>query len=315
MSDCDHLVDVDGGRDVLDPREEPRTKGKVDPESAVDAPAAMREVLAVLARIRPPDQGAVVVRVDQQLDARVYVRAYPASIVEVEDGPTRPPPERPYFLAQVEDAETLAILHDVSLHPDPIAHPPPDVQPERYPVRFVAADDRQLVQGGTPTVKRGRSSSWASWAPTGTPNSRIATTAVWVRMRTSSHSRNATTGRPRARRLSRPYGCHDTLLRYAAKVAGSFDRLALLVDAGNRATATEDTECERTGRLIGLSPAALALLTDGARHDLRETQVETIVAGTAHAQEESSLDVLVGGEMFLMDDGAARTGEVGVNKC
>ena len=38
------------------------------------------------------------------------------------------------------------------------------------------------------------------------------------------------------------------------------------------------------------------------------------VAGAAHAQEESSLDGLVGGGLFINDDGGAPSGEIGVNK-
>lgn len=38
------------------------------------------------------------------------------------------------------------------------------------------------------------------------------------------------------------------------------------------------------------------------------------MVGTADAQEESSLDGLVGGALFITDDGVAPTGEIGVNK-
>jgi len=64
----------------------------------------VREVVAVLARIVPPDQGAVVRAVDQQLAAREQVRPERTAVVEVEDGRARPPAERPRLLVDPSDS-------------------------------------------------------------------------------------------------------------------------------------------------------------------------------------------------------------------
>ena len=61
-----------------------------------------------------------------------------------------------------------------------------------------------------------------------------------------------------------------------AQTASSFEQLALLVESGDRITVTDSAGSERTGRIVGLSPSALELLVDGARHDFREAQVDTI---------------------------------------
>ena len=61
-----------------------------------------------------------------------------------------------------------------------------------------------------------------------------------------------------------------------AQTAGSFEQLALLVGSGDRVTVTDSAGREQTGRIVDLSPSALALFVDGARHDFREVQVHTI---------------------------------------
>ena len=62
----------------------------------------------------------------------------------------------------------------------------------------------------------------------------------------------------------------------AAQTAGSFEQLALLIGSGDRVTVTDSAGREQTGRIVDLSPSALALFVDGARHDFREVQVHTI---------------------------------------
>ena len=62
----------------------------------------------------------------------------------------------------------------------------------------------------------------------------------------------------------------------AAQTAGSFEQLALLVESGDRITVTDSAGREQTGRIVDLSPSALALLIDGARRDFREVQVHSI---------------------------------------
>ena len=61
-----------------------------------------------------------------------------------------------------------------------------------------------------------------------------------------------------------------------AQTAGSFEQLALLVESGDRITVTDSAGREQTGRIVDLSPSALALFIDGARHDFREAQVHSI---------------------------------------
>ncbi len=63
----------------------------------------------------------------------------------------------------------------------------------------------------------------------------------------------------------------------AAQTASSFEQLAVLVESGDRITVTDSTGREQTGRIVDLSPSALALVIDGARRDFREAQVQTIV--------------------------------------
>ena len=61
-----------------------------------------------------------------------------------------------------------------------------------------------------------------------------------------------------------------------AQTASSFEQLALLLESGDRVTLTDSSGRERTGRVINLSPSAVALLIDGARYRFREAQVHTI---------------------------------------
>ena len=61
-----------------------------------------------------------------------------------------------------------------------------------------------------------------------------------------------------------------------AQTAGSFEQLALLVEAGDRITVTDSDGRERTGCVVDLSPASLGLVIDGMRRDFGEEQVHTI---------------------------------------
>ena len=61
-----------------------------------------------------------------------------------------------------------------------------------------------------------------------------------------------------------------------AQTASSFEQLALLVESGDRITVTDRAGREQTGRVVDLSPSALALLIDGARHDFREAHIHTV---------------------------------------
>ena len=61
-----------------------------------------------------------------------------------------------------------------------------------------------------------------------------------------------------------------------AQTAGSFGQLALLVEAGDRVTVTDDTGRMHTGRIVDVTSSALALLVDGVQHDFREVRVHTI---------------------------------------
>ena len=62
----------------------------------------------------------------------------------------------------------------------------------------------------------------------------------------------------------------------SAQTVNSFEQLAVLVESGDRITVTDSGGREQTGRLVGISPSALTLLTDGERHDFRDEHVDTI---------------------------------------
>ena len=83
----------------------------------------------------------------------------------------------------------------------------------------------------------------------------------------------------------------------AAQTASSFEQLAVLVESGDRITVTDSAGRERTGRIIDLTPTALGLLTDGARHDFREAHVDTI--------SQVRQDTLRNGAWFGLAVGAA----------
>ena len=83
----------------------------------------------------------------------------------------------------------------------------------------------------------------------------------------------------------------------AAQTASSFEQLAVLVESGDRITVTDSAGRERTGRIIDLSPTALGLLTDGARHDFREAHIDTI--------SQMRQDTLRNGAWFGLAVGAA----------
>ena len=61
-----------------------------------------------------------------------------------------------------------------------------------------------------------------------------------------------------------------------AQTSSSFERLALLVEAGDRITVIDSIGEEHTGRIAAISPSGLELIVDEARHDFSEANVETI---------------------------------------
>ena len=83
----------------------------------------------------------------------------------------------------------------------------------------------------------------------------------------------------------------------AAQTARSFEQLAVLVESGNRITVTDSAGRERTGRIIDLTLTALGLLTVGARHEFRESHVDTI--------SQVRQDMLRNGAWFGLAVGAA----------
>ena len=62
----------------------------------------------------------------------------------------------------------------------------------------------------------------------------------------------------------------------AQGVAGSFEQLQILVKPGDTLIVTDTTGKETTGKIADLSASTLTLLTDGARRELRESDVTTI---------------------------------------
>ena len=56
----------------------------------------------------------------------------------------------------------------------------------------------------------------------------------------------------------------------------SFDRLALLVNQGDRIMVTDIAGRELRGRIVDLSPSTLSLQTDGLRHDLNGGDISAI---------------------------------------
>lgn len=62
----------------------------------------------------------------------------------------------------------------------------------------------------------------------------------------------------------------------AQELAGSFDQLRVLVKRGDTITLTDTTGREVTGRIVDLSPAALAVLVGKERHDFPAGAVSTI---------------------------------------
>ena len=55
-----------------------------------------------------------------------------------------------------------------------------------------------------------------------------------------------------------------------------FDRLALLVNQGDRITVTDSAGRELRGRLLDLSPSTLSLQSDGLRHDLHGGDISAV---------------------------------------
>lgn len=64
--------------------------------------------------------------------------------------------------------------------------------------------------------------------------------------------------------------------RAEAQAAGSFGELQRILNQGDRVTVTDRTGRDLTGRLIDLSPAALALEVEGVRLDLRDADVALV---------------------------------------
>ena len=62
----------------------------------------------------------------------------------------------------------------------------------------------------------------------------------------------------------------------SAQTASSFEQLVLLVGSGERVTVTDSAGREQTGSIVDLSPSALTLRTNGARHEFRAESVRTI---------------------------------------
>lgn len=61
-----------------------------------------------------------------------------------------------------------------------------------------------------------------------------------------------------------------------AQTATSFDRLALLVNQGDRVTVTDGAGRNLRGRIVDLSPSTISLRMDGARRDLHDAEVSII---------------------------------------
>lgn len=61
-----------------------------------------------------------------------------------------------------------------------------------------------------------------------------------------------------------------------AQTVESFDRLALLVNLGDRIAVTDHAGQELQGRLVDLSPATLSLKIDGVRHNLDAAEISAI---------------------------------------
>jgi hypothetical protein len=62
----------------------------------------------------------------------------------------------------------------------------------------------------------------------------------------------------------------------AQTLAGSFEQLQVLVKPGDTISVTDSTGRELTGKITGLSPSSLALLVEGTRRDLPESEVRQI---------------------------------------
>jgi hypothetical protein len=63
----------------------------------------------------------------------------------------------------------------------------------------------------------------------------------------------------------------------AQTLAGSFEQLQVLVKPGDTISVTDSTGRDVQGKVISVSPSSLALLTAGARRDLSEREVKTIL--------------------------------------
>jgi hypothetical protein len=60
------------------------------------------------------------------------------------------------------------------------------------------------------------------------------------------------------------------------EIAGSFDQLRVLVKAGDKVRVTDETGHETSGKIVDLSPTALALLVDGQRREIPAHDISTI---------------------------------------
>jgi hypothetical protein len=83
----------------------------------------------------------------------------------------------------------------------------------------------------------------------------------------------------------------------AQGIAGSFEQLQIIVRPGDSVTVTDATGRETTGKIASLSSSTLALLADGARLDLSESDVSTI--------KQRRDDSLANGALIGLATGAA----------
>ena len=77
-----------------------------------------------------------------------------------------------------------------------------------------------------------------------------------------------------------------------------FQELPLLVNLGDRVAVTDDTGQELQGELIDISPSALSVLVDDARHDLQEAEITRIRQRHPDSLTNGTLIGLLSGALF-----------------
>ena len=77
-----------------------------------------------------------------------------------------------------------------------------------------------------------------------------------------------------------------------------FQDLPLLVNPGDRVTVTDDTGRELQGELIDISPSALSVLVDDARHDLQEANITRIRQRRPDSLTNGTLIGLLSGALY-----------------